>query len=112
MKIFTKIVSKLTRNFIYTSLSTIAVLSNPLTLNAEIEYVIVKWLPTACLGSCVQNIGQQLQAIPAAAEIIINQQQGQATIRWKPRVPFAYDYINTAMRLVGPSVQDVRVKVR
>ncbi|MBA2728903.1 MAG: hypothetical protein H0U49_12115 [Parachlamydiaceae bacterium] len=73
---------------------------------------MVKWLPTACLGTCVQSIAQQLQSTNGAAEIIINQQQGQALIRWKPRVPFSYNFINTAMRLVGPSVRDVRLKVR
>lgn len=81
-------------------------------LDAEIEYIIIKWLPTACLGSCVQTIANQLQSIGGAAQIVINQQQGQATLRWKPRVPFSYDYINTAMRLVGPKVQDLRMKVR
>lgn len=82
-----------------------------LQLDAEIEYIVVKWLPTACLPSCVQTIAQQLSTIPIA-EMVLNQQQGQATLRWKPRVPFSYGYINTAMRTAGPGVQDVRVKVR
>ncbi len=96
---------------IFTFFLTIGLILPPV-LTAEIEYVVVKWLPVACLGSCVQTIARQFQAVPGAAEIVVNQQQGQATIRWKPRVPFSYDYINSAMRLVGPTVQDVRIKVR
>lgn len=81
-------------------------------LNAEIEYVVIKWLPTGCLPSCVQTIAQQLSTLYPVAEMILNQPQGQATLRWKPRAPFSYDYINTAMRMAGPTVKDVRMKVR
>lgn len=93
-------------------LSSLLSLSTETQLEAEIEYIRVKWLPTACQGGCVEAIAQQLSATPGAAEILIDQHQGQATLRWKPRVPFSYDYINTPMRMVGPTVQDVRIKVR
>lgn len=81
-------------------------------IGAEIEYIRVKWLPVACQASCIADIARQFLSISSLAEVVVNEQQGQATLRWKPRVPFSYNYINSAMRLVGPTVQDVRMRVR
>jgi hypothetical protein len=83
-------------------------------INAEIEYVKVKWLPTACIGSCALTVNKYFVGMPGAAEVIVNQQQGQGTIRWKPLVPFTYDYINTALRLtgLGTKTSDTRLRVR
>lgn len=50
--------------------------------------------------------------MPGLAELTITQNQGQADIRWKPYAPFSFDSINSAMRLAGPRLKDVRVKVR
>lgn len=99
---------------IHLAIATLCLMTQSLftPIQSEIEYVVVKWLPTACQESCVRDLTQQLLTIPGVAEIAINGQQGQATLRWKPRMPFSYDYINTAMRLIGPAVQDVRMKVR
>lgn len=85
----------------------------PFQISAEIERVTVKWLnPTICSDSCINDMAKQFGAIAGAAEVVLDQGAGQADVRWKPRAPFNFNPINTAMRLVGPSIHDVRVKVR
>lgn len=82
------------------------------TLQAEIERITVKWIPTVCLAPCVQSIAQQFLRMSGAAEFRLDQAQGQGDIRWKPKAPFSVDYLNTAMRMAGPAIHDIRVKVR
>lgn len=81
--------------------------------HAEVSKVTVKWLnPGVCSESCITDMAKQFGAMSGAAEVILNQGGGQVDIRWKPRVPFSYYPINTAMRMVGPSIHDIRVSVR
>lgn len=81
-------------------------------LNAEIERITVLWNPQICLEPCVREVTRQLQMVAGIAELVINQPQGQADIRWKPKVPFSYDYIKTAFGIVGAVIRDVRIQVR
>jgi len=81
-------------------------------LKAEISLITVKWLPNVCLTPCVQSIVNQFLRMNGAAEFAMLQQQGQANIRWKPKAPFSVEYLNSAMRMAGPSIHDIRVKVR
>ncbi len=81
-------------------------------LSAEIERVTVNWNPQICLDACVREISRQLRMINGIAEIVISQPQGQADLRWKPKSPFSYDYIKTAIGIVGAPILDVRVQVR
>jgi hypothetical protein len=81
-------------------------------LTAEIERISVIWNPQICLEPCVREITKQLRLVNGIAEIVINSQQGEADIRWKPKVPFSYDYIKTAFGIVGATIRDVRVQVR
>lgn len=90
----------------------LAALLPTMMLHAEIQLITVKWIPTACLAPCVQSIAQQFVRMSGAAEFRLDQAQGQADIRWKPRAPFSVEYLNTAMRVAGPSIHDIRVKVR
>lgn len=81
-------------------------------LGAEIERITVTWNPQVCLDACVREITRQLRMINGIAEIVISQPQGQADLRWKPKTPFSYDYIKTAIGVVGAPIRDVRVQVR
>lgn len=91
----------------------LAMLFLPLTLHAEISKVSVKWLnPIICQDGCVKEMSKQFGTMNGAAEVIINQGNGQVDVRWKPRVAFSFAPINTAMRLVGPSINAVSVSVR
>lgn len=83
------------------------------SLDAEISKVSVKWLnPTICAETCINDMAKQLGNMNGAAEIILDQGGGQADIRWKPKSPFSFAPINTAMRLVGPSINNVHISVR
>jgi hypothetical protein len=85
----------------------------PFSLNAEISKVTVKWLnPIICQEGCVNEMTKQFGTMNGAAEVIINQGGGQVDIRWKPRTIFSFAPLNTAMRLVGPSINAVNVSVR
>lgn len=82
-------------------------------LDAEISKVTVKWLnPTICQQGCVNDMAKQFEVMNGAAEAIINQGAGQVDIRWKPKSAFSFSPINTAMRMVGPSINTVNVVVR
>lgn len=83
------------------------------SLQGEISKVTVKWKnPGICLDSCITDMAKHFGSMNGAAEVILNQGGGQVDIRWKPRIPFSYSPINTAMRMVGPSIHEMRVSVR
>lgn len=80
---------------------------------AEVSQVTIKWLnPVICQQGCINDMAKQFGSMNGAAEVILNQGAGQVDIRWKPRVQFSYYPLNTAMRLVGPSIHDIHMKVR
>jgi len=81
-------------------------------LSAEIEAITIKWIAQECTDACIQNLAQRFLSIPGTAELLMNGGQGQAVIRWKPYAPFSFDSINSAMRLAGPRIKDIRFKVR
>lgn len=82
-------------------------------LMAEVETVKIKWTPTLCrLESCIKGLEQQFRRIKGVADVEMNQADGQAILRWKPDVQFSYPPINTAMSMIGLSVNDIRIRVR
>ena len=82
-------------------------------LSAEIERVTVKWNPVVCQGSCIQGIIGALSATPPVAEFIINPQEGQVNIRWKPKSFFDYETVRRAIAgATGIPILDIRVQVR
>jgi hypothetical protein len=82
------------------------------TAYAEIEHITVRWKAAQCLAPCVRNVVQQLSRLGGTAEVVANQPQGQADIRWRPYVPFSVNYLTIAMGLAGPTIEDIRVRVR
>src|SRR5262245_15811121 len=78
---------------------------------AEIEQVTISWTPGLCLTQCEKVMQQQLSAIPSVEEIKINQPAGRAYIKLKPGTAFSFAPYNTAMRLIGLSIQEIRVTV-
>lgn len=81
-------------------------------LPAEIEHVSVKWVSAACLESCAHGLQQQFSKIPGVAEVSVDQAAGRADLRWKPNAPFAYYPIHAAMSMIGPSIKNLRVRVK
>lgn len=97
-------------------LLTISLLSTTFA-QGEIEKVTAIWSAwhfdlAACKGGCAQIIHQQLMRLPGAAEVLVKEAEGRAEIRWKPGVPFSYGPLDNAMRIAGPAIDTVRLRVR
>ncbi|MGZ3633661.1 MAG: hypothetical protein ACXU9U_00375 [Parachlamydiaceae bacterium] len=81
-----------------------------LPLHSEIERVTVRWNPAVCTDSCVHGIQKELSRVGGVAEMLLNREQ--VDIRWKPKVPFLWQSINTAIRTIGAPILEARVQVR
>ena len=81
-------------------------------LQAEIESITIKWTPLLCQQSCIAGLEKQFRNINGVADVVMNQPAGMATLRWKPDVALTFPPINTAMSMIGLSINDLRVKVR
>lgn len=79
---------------------------------AEIQNVTLRWIPGGCTTGCNQMLGQRFQMIPGVASINVNPPAGQMDVRWKPNFPLNFQPINAAFSSVGPSIEEMRVKVR
>jgi hypothetical protein len=82
------------------------------SLKAEIESITIKWTALECQQSCIAGLEKQFRNINGVADVIMNQPAGMATLRWKPDVVLTFPPINTAMSMIGLSINDLRVKVR
>lgn len=82
------------------------------SLFSEIETVWLKWTPLLCTQACVTQLDRELRKVPGIAEISLNQGGGEATLKWRPNLPFSFSDVNVPMRLVGLSVRDIHIKVR
>jgi hypothetical protein len=85
-------------------------------LGADIEKVTVQWTQARynCDAGCLRLLDNQFRRISGVSDVAIDQGAAQATLQWNPNVPFSYTAIDTAMRMVGPSIDNlgVRLKVR
>lgn len=79
---------------------------------AEILDVRVTWTAAECQARCNQLLQAQFGRIYGVSSVQVNQQAGQADMKWKPKVIFSFQPIDAALRMVGPFPNDVRVKVR
>lgn len=84
--------------------------SSPLA--AEVEWVRITWTAQLCERGCQQNVEKNLSKIKGVTQVEIDGPGGVATLRWDPRHRFSYMPIDYAMRMVGPSIREIRVKVR
>lgn len=80
-------------------------------LHAEVQLVTIKWTQYLCYDDCVRLLEKQFAQVKGVSQVAINQAGAQAEIRWKPNVPFSYVDLDNAMRMVGPSIEDIRIKV-
>lgn len=81
-------------------------------LLAEIESITIKWTALECQQSCIVGLEKQFRNINGVADVIMNQNAGQATLRWKAGVVLTFPPINTAMSMIGLSINDLHIKVR
>jgi hypothetical protein len=80
--------------------------------DAEIQQVVLRWRPLRCEGACINLLDREFSKIHGIDQIEIDSGNGQAIMTWKEKVPFQYSSVSTAMRMVGVSIRDARVKVR
>lgn len=81
-------------------------------LQGEIFWVKIKWTSVLCQESCVTGLQKQFEQLKGVSKININQGAGQAILTWKNNQPYSYGPINTAMRMIGLTIQDLRIRVR
>jgi hypothetical protein len=79
---------------------------------AEIQRVNVQWTAQLCQDSCVRGLRDQFLRQSGVADADINQSAGQATLRWKPNVPFTYTAIQNAMSMIGLHINTLRVMAK
>lgn len=79
---------------------------------SQIEQITIRWTAQLCQGTCPKLIVNELKKVQGIDEIFIDQGSGQAILTWKEKMPFQFTSINTAMRMVGISMRDIRIKVR
>jgi hypothetical protein len=88
-----------------------------LFLTAEIQMVSIKWIAydwqaAGCLKDCTQIVQREFKKVKGVDAVTVNQAAGRIDIRWKPKFAFSFGPIDTAMRLSGPGLEELRVRVR
>jgi hypothetical protein len=91
--------------------SFIGLLSLCSILNAEIEWITIRWTSSLCLDSCVKGLRARFSQIDGVADVYIDQAAGQAKLKWKPNKTFSYTPIHGAMAMIGLYIKDIHMKV-
>jgi hypothetical protein len=86
--------------------------AKPYDLKAEISDITITWRAAQCIGRCQKLLSEQFGKIYGVSKVDVNLAAGQANLKWKPNVAFSFYQINTAMRLVGPAISNIRLKVK
>jgi copper chaperone CopZ len=81
-------------------------------IEAEISDVTITWRAEQCKARCQKLLSEQFGKLYGVSKVDVNLAAGQANLTWKPNVPFSFYQINTAMRLVGPAISNIRMKIR
>lgn len=79
------------------------------SLYSQVESITIRWTTMLCQNNCLEQLLREFQKIRGIDQILIN--PGQADLTWKPNETFQYNYINLAMRMVGLSIRDIRIKI-
>lgn len=84
--------------------------SSPLL--AEVQEVRIQWTPQLCNDICIRNLEKQFRRIYQVDEISMNRSAGQALLKYKEKGTYNYGPINTAMAMIGLTINDIHIKVR
>lgn len=82
------------------------------SLHSEIQEVTVFWTAFNCQQGCANLLIHEFSKVYGVQEVKMNGPMGQATLIWKPNIPFAFQPVDAAMRMVGPRTRAISVKVR
>lgn len=79
-------------------------------LLAEFQQIQIKWTSGLCGTDCIKNLQIQFSKIPGFKQASFG--NSQVTLQWQPGYPFTFSSINTATRMVGIRLWEVRIKVK
>ena len=82
------------------------------SLFAEIEWVKLSWRPESCPPNCYPVLERRLQRIPGVKALKMNFVDGEALLKWKPKVPYDDRSVRTAVAWVGLGLRNVHIKLR
>ena len=80
-------------------------------LYSVVESITIRWVTIRCPDNCVKHLEKEFRKIQGVDEIFIDQGSGQATLTWKENMPFQFISVSTAMRIVGLSMREMRIRV-
>lgn len=80
-------------------------------ISAEIKTVTISWRNINCPEQCIQHLEKFFYDHPPVATVRMNQGGGNAVLTWKPNQPFEYQPVNYAVRRIGLSANNVRIKL-
>lgn len=80
-------------------------------LYSLVESITIRWVPMRCADTCVRLLEREFRKVQGIDQIFIDQGSGQATLTWKEKIPFQFVSVSTAMRLVGLSMREIRIRV-
>ncbi|HRD55378.1 MAG TPA: hypothetical protein PLC42_03170 [Parachlamydiaceae bacterium] len=81
-------------------------------LHSDIQEVKVFWSAPLCTPSCYSLLATEFRKVPGVADVEMNGAAGQANLKWTPNASFSFHAVDAAMRMVGPRLHNIRVKVR
>lgn len=82
------------------------------SLHAEIEQITFTWTAAECQANCAALLNLELSKIYGVSEVQVDLNAGQANLKWKPRIAFSYYPLNAAVRMVGPHIRNIRMRVK
>lgn len=82
------------------------------SLRSEVESITIRWTTILCESNCIKLLEREFRKIKGIDQISIDPGSGQATLIWKPNIPFQYTSVNYAMRMVGLSIRNIRIRVK
>lgn len=82
------------------------------SIYAEIEEVTITWRAASCDAGCGVLLNKEFRKIYGVADVQISVPEGQATLKWKPNAPITFQSLDTAMHMVGPGMQNLRMKIK
>lgn len=81
-------------------------------VHGEIQDVTVFWRSALCDYRCVDNLYKFFRQVRGVGSVVIDAPAGKAHMIYKPGSKFEFQPINYAMRRIGISLRDIRVRIR
>lgn len=80
------------------------------SVSADFQQIQIKWTSGLCGPDCVKNLQREFSKIPGFKQASFG--NSQVTLLWQEGAPFTFASINTATRMVGIRLWEVRIRVK